>query len=466
MTPALEKLRAALGAPRDAASLAAFRVLLGAVMVVSVARYFAYGWIDAFYVRPIFTFQYWGFGWVRPLPEPYLTAVFAVLLVAAVCVTLGLFYRVATITFFALFSYVALLDVTRYLNHYYLVILLSGILCVLPLHACWSLDALRDRAIRRATLPAWMLYWLRFQVGVVYVFAGLAKVGPDWLVDAQPLGIWLSSRTEAPLLGSLFGLPFVPVLMAWAGCLYDLTIPFWLSREKTRPYAFAVLCAFHLTTHLLFDIGIFPILMTVAATVFFDPSWPRRLADRIRRLVGRAPSAEPDRPAAEARMLPRWGLALLGLYALVQLVVPLRSHLYSGDVLWHEQGMRWSWRVMLHEKNGRVEYRVRRGPTEREVRVSPRRYLTEDQEREFGAQPDLILQLAHHIAERERAAGHPDVEVRVDAWASLNGRRSARLIDPSVDLAKVDDSVLPAQWILPLPHGRPAGSGHRYAELF
>ena len=43
----------------------------------------------------------------------------------------------------------------------------------------------------------------------------------------------------------------------------------------------------------------------------------------------------------------------------------------------------------------------------------------------------------------------------MDAWASLNGRRAARLIDPDVDLAAVEDGVAPADWIRPAPGGPP-----------
>jgi vitamin K-dependent gamma-carboxylase len=38
---------------------------------------------------------------------------------------------------------------------------------------------------------------------------------------------------------------------------------------------------------------------------------------------------------------------------------------------------------------------------------------------------------------------------------SLNGRRLAPLIDPSVDLARVSDGLAKAPWILPAPEGPP-----------
>lgn len=444
------RLLGALNEPTDAASLAALRVLFGVAMLGSIARYFAYGWIERFYVLPRFHFTYWGFGWVEPLPAAWMTAVFVVLAVAALCIAIGLAYRFAAAVFFVLFTYVHLLDVSNYLNHYYLVSLLALLLCVLPLHRACSVDAWLRPSIRRATLPAWMLWLLRTQVGLVYVFAGLAKLHPDWLLHGQPLGIWLHARTDTPVIGPFLDEHAVALAMSWAGFLYDTTIVGWLLWKRSRPFAYLVLCAFHVMTHVFFDIGIFPIVMTVAATVFFDPDWPRWLWAR----VSRRPVATAATDRAPAGRIGGIGLAVLSLWVLVHVAIPLRSHLYGGDVLWHDQGMRWSWRVMVREKNGSVMYRVRLDGG-REVRVAPGEYLNAYQEQEFAAHPDLILQLAHRIASDLRAKGHRRVEVRADAFASLNGRPSARAIDPDVDLARVRDGVMPATWILPGPEGPP-----------
>ena len=449
------KLLSALNEPTDAASLAALRVLFGIVMLGSIVRYFANGWIERFYVQPRFHFTYWGFGWVAPLPQPWLTALFVVLGIAALCIALGLAYRVASITFFVLFTYVHLLDVSNYLNHYYLVSLLALLLAVLPLHRAYSVDAGLRPSVRSATLPAWMLWLVRAQVGLVYFFAGLAKLQPDWLLHGQPLGIWLHARTDTPLIGPFLDEPAAALAMSWAGFLYDTTIVAWLLWRRSRPFAYLVVCAFHFLTNVFFNIGIFPVVMTVAATIFFDPDWPRWLWARVRR---RALAPAMRAPGPERSTIGALGLAALSLWVLVHVAVPLRTHLYGGDVLWHDQGMRWSWRVMVREKNGSVMYRVRLTDEHlgaREVRVTPRKYLNRYQEQEFAGQPDLVLQLAHRIAADYRAQGFSRVEVRADAWASLNGRPSARLIDPDADLASIDDGVMPAAWILPAPEGPP-----------
>jgi hypothetical protein len=457
----LQKLQTRLLEPRDAASLAAFRFLFGLILCVSSVRFVWNGWVERFYVLPTFFFKYWGFEWVEVLPGPWMTAAYVAMAVLSAFVALGFLYRVSAVGLFVVFTYVELIDVTNYLNHYYLVSLLALLMCFLPLHRAYSVDAWLQRGRIQPVVPAWMLYLMRFQIAVVYFYAGIAKLQPDWLIHAQPLGIWLAARTEAPLIGAILTWPAMPHIMSWAGFLNDtLVVPFLLWR-KSRPYAFATVFVFHFGTHLLFVIGVFPMLMVSGAMLFFDADWPRKLIGRARRLVGRASASDTGASASSVSQparVGRWSAgaaAVVVAYCLVQALVPLRTFLYPGDVLWHEQGMRYSWRVMVREKNGSIRYRVRWSGAEREVQVSPSRYLTSHQEREMSGQPDLILQLAQRIAHDFEARGREDVEVRVDAIVSLNGRRAALMIDPNVNLASERDTLAVMRWITPAPPGDP-----------
>jgi len=448
------RLRARAWAPIDPASLVAFRVIFGALGVIAAVRFLAQGWVEDLFATPTFFFRYPGFEWV-PVPSTEgVYALFGVMIAGALGVALGWRHRLSALAYLVAFTWVELIDVTNYLNHYYLVSLLGLIVVALPLGRAGSLDARRDPARAVSSFPAWMLWLVRLQLGVVYTFAAVAKAQPDWLVHAQPLDIWLAARAHTPLLGPLLGEPAVAHVMAWAGFLHDLLVPWLLLGSRTRAVAFVALAVFHLGTHLLFDIGMFPLIMTASVLVFFAPAWPRRLAPRaLARLVPRVP----ERPWTLApRPAVRRALGMVvALWAAWQILMPLRAFVYGGDVLWHEQGMRWSWRVMVREKNGAIGYRVTVDGRARPIIVPPSRYLTAHQEREFSGQPDLILQLAHHIADDFRARGHTGVEVRVDALASLNGRRAARLIDPAVDLARVTPALARATWILPAPEGPP-----------
>ncbi|WP_224240882.1 HTTM domain-containing protein [Hyalangium gracile] len=448
-------------APKDIAALVAFRIVFGLLVAVSATRFLAYGWVDEFFVRPRFHFTYWGFGWVPALPAPWIHVVFGALVVLGLCVAAGFCYRVAIALLFVAFSYVQLVDVTTYLNHYYLVSLLAGLLCFIPAHRAFSIDAWRKPELRQDWLPAWCTYLLRFQVAVVYVFAGLAKLTSDWLIHAQPLQIWLTARTSLPLLGPFLDERWVAYVAAWSGFLFDTTIVLFLLTRRLRPFAYVAVLAFHAGTSALFPIGMFPVIMVTAVWVFFEPSWPRRLGAWLRGRLGR--QARPSSPPAP-RAVPAWGppsrkawlaLGVAVAYGCIQLLMPLRTHLYGGNVLWHEQGLRFSWRVMAREKNGSVTFVVRNPATGREWHVPPSQYLTRLQEREMSVQPDLILQLAHRIARDFEAQGRGPVEVHADARVSLNGRSSEIFLEPEVDLAREPDGLAPKRWIRPSPDSPP-----------
>ncbi|MEM7501858.1 MAG: HTTM domain-containing protein [Pseudomonadota bacterium] len=444
-----------LTAPRDIAALAVFRMLIGALMCIGAVRFMLNGWIERLYVEPTFHFKYWGFAWVQVPTEAGLYALYTGIAIAALLVALGAFYRIAIIAFWCLFTYAELMDVSNYLNHYYFISLLTLIMCFLSPHRAWSVDAWRNPAIRSDTLPAWQTYWLRYQVALLYFFAGWAKFETDWLLHAQPLNIWLPPHGGLPLLGPFLELPWVHYTFSWFAFLFDTTIIGFMLWRRARPYAFAVILVFHYFTHLFFNIGLFPFIMVFSVLVFFDSDWPRRLARRLRLSPMKA-TMKATQSIAQARWRPlSAGFAAAALlFCSVQLVLPLRQWAYPGTVLWHEQGMRFSWRVMLREKSGSLEYRVITGSNET-VLVSPHSYLTEGQYREMAGQPDLILQLAHHIRDEFTEQGLGPVQVYADSQVSLNGRPARAMIDPTVDLARTETGLRRATWITAAPSESP-----------
>ena len=197
--------------PVCGASAAAFRILFGLLGVAAVARFAAKGWINELYIQPAHHFTYSGFWWVQPWPGPGMYIHFALLGLASLCVALGFRYRLSIIAFFVLFTYVELIDKTTYLNHYYWVSLVSLLMIFLPLNRWASLDAWLNPSLRAATVQAWVVWALRAQVGMVYVFGGIAKLNPDWLLRAQPMRIWLYNSSDLFLIGSLLREEWVAV---------------------------------------------------------------------------------------------------------------------------------------------------------------------------------------------------------------------------------------------------------------
>ncbi|MDE2816182.1 MAG: HTTM domain-containing protein [Chloroflexota bacterium] len=442
--------------PVGAASAAAFRIMFGLLGFAAVIRFAAKGWINELYVEPAHHFTYVGFGWVQPWPVWGMYLHFALLALASLGVALGYRYRLSITAFFLLFTYIELIDKTTYLNHYYWVSLVSFLMIFLPLQRRFSLDAWRKLSLRSETIPVWVLWVLCAQVGVVYVFGGLAKLNPDWLFHAQPLRIWLYNSGDVPIIGLLLKEAWVAYAMSWAGAAFDLTIVGWLLWRRSRPIAYAILVVFHVMTWLLFPIGMFPWIMIAATLIFFPPDWPVRLYTLLggRRLALTRYTA----PAAftpEAGNFPvRWRVGAVGLalFALLQVVMPLRHFAYPGNVRWNEEGYRFAWRVMLTEKVGYVRFRVTDAATGEQWLRYPEEFLTALQTERIAYQPDMILATAHIIAQDERRKGR-NVEVQADAFVTFNGRRAAQLIDPTVDLARVNQGILPKAWVLPAPTG-------------
>lgn len=441
--------------PLSIAPLISFRVVFGLAALVMTCRTMALGWIDKFYLQQDFGFKLLGFEWVQPLPPWGMYLLFTVMALSALCIILGAFYRIATLLFLLTFSYSELIDLTHYLNHHYLMALMAALLLFLPANRRYAVDVWRKPPIWSNQVPRVCIDIIRLQLGLVYFFAGVAKVQSDWLMHAQPLQIWLSQQSDLFLIGPLFQQRWLHYGFSWAGCLYDLFIFFFLINQSTRTYAYIAVVVFHLLTALLFNIGLFPWFMILLTTVMFSAAWhQRKQAWLWRTLQHRKDKKTLWEPAVYQypKLLRNPLKGLLLLHLIVQVFLPLRHQLYPGNVLWTEEGFRFSWRVMLIEKRGYSQFYVAdaRKPN-RKIPVQNLRYLTDKQEVMMNQQADFLLQFAHFLAAeyREKYDFESPI-VTVDAFVALNGRLSQRYIRPTVNLAQQQNTIWPKPWILPL----------------
>jgi hypothetical protein len=292
-------------------------------------------------------------------------------------------------------------------------------------------------------VPAVTVWMLRFQLGVVYTFAGIAKLNPDWLLRGEPLHTWLAARTDRPIIGAFLDEPIVAVAASWAGAAFDLTIVAWLLWRRSRPFAYAVLVVFHLATAMFFQIGVFPLVMIALTPIFFDPGWPHR--GPTRRRTGEVPTGEHRSTVLGASL----SVFLIG-FAAMNLALPLRHWLADGNVRWNDDGYELSWRVMLTDRAGFLEFDVVEPATGRRWRVEPDLVLTEWQMAEAATRPALALHTAQLVAEHFAVRGHPDVEVHADSFVAMNGRLRQRMIDPAVDLTTVSRWAPASAYVLPL----------------
>ncbi|NJC25418.1 HTTM domain-containing protein [Neolewinella antarctica] len=442
--------------------------LLGAGDILGNGIY--YHWhLDAFRG---FTFRYYGFEWVQPLPEPLLSLFFVVGFLLGIAVALGWRFRWTAPLFALFFSYLFFLEKAHYLNHAYLFMVLTWLLCLTPAWREFSLDVRRNPADWSPVAPAWSVYLFPALMGVVYFFGGVNKINHDWLIEAMPMHMWLSNRSEMPVLGPLFAQKITAYVMSWGGMLLDLTAGFMLIHKRLRWLALALLFFFHATNHLIFNIGIFPYLSMVLTSLFFAPDWPKRAVDWVadnsrwawartqvrgwrsewRRILASRPAANQSTGARKFwQTEPTYRLPLavvLVLLFVVQLALPLRNHFFSNDVNWTEEGHRYSWRMMLRSKQGYGKYRVTDLRSGEEFRINPADSLNHKQYRKMATHPDMILQYAHHLRDQYAERGR-NVAIYPDFVVRLNGRDRQQFLDPTVDLARIEWTWGEKNWILP-----------------
>ena len=421
-------------------------------MGYSIIRFWLKGWIEELYILPKFHFSYYGFEWAKPIGE-YTYILFLICFISTVFITLGYKYRVSIITFFISFTYIELMDKTTYLNHYYFISILSFLLIFLPLHSTFSIDSfLKKKSFSK--VPTWSIDSIKLLITIVYLYAGIAKINSDWLFEAMPLKIWLTSKYDLPLIGELFLQEnWVHYIMSWGGMLYDLSIPFLLMYQRTRVMAFIFVVFFHLFTLVLFPIGMFPHIMIFSAMIFFSPRFHKKVIQKLKSAIVKLYGSLKNYTSKSIEYYKikneEYVRIVLVFIFLIQLILPFRYNLYPGELFWHEQGYRFSWRVMLIEKIGYTNFKIKDPKNGTSFIVDSSKHLTSFQLKQMSFQPDFILEFAHYLGDIY-STDETKVEVYAESYVALNGRASRRFIDPEINLYKEKESFKNKDWILPL----------------
>ena len=377
---------------------------------------------------------------------------FASLALLSLMIALGLFYRISTILFFLGFSYFFLLERAIYNNHYYLICLLSLMLILAPLHRSWSLDVLRGAVAHTDKLPALWLWIFRLHMGIVYFYGGIAKFDHDWLNGLATRKL-MGEGNRGTILEPLMQYEGVPYIYAWSGMLFDLFIPFLMLWKPTRNVAFISVIIFHLNNNFVFSIGVFPMLALMLTLIYFDAGFPRKIVPKqIKKWVSgqyRKRLLERNQTVSATQIQTRpLILAFLGIYILIQLLVPFRHLTYPGWTTWHEEGHDFAWRMMLRQKTNRMTFNVAHPVTGEQRYADPEDYLNFVQFKHLG-NPTLVLQFVHHLDRlvQNNAGFDPIITARFEV--SLNGREFRELVDPNVDLSEIPAFTPNYLWVKP-----------------
>ncbi len=439
----MKTLQQKLMEPVDNSPLVLFRMLFGFLLSCEVLGKMFSGWVYRLYIHPAHNFSFMGFEWLNPLPGYYMYVYFVIMALLAWMIMLGWKHRFAAAAFFFMWGAVYLMQKSYYNNHDYLYCLMSAAMVFLPASNKFSLDAKWNSDMRSLDCPRWCLWFFIAQIWIVFTFASIAKMHPDWLA-ARPVGIWFDNKTGLFLIGDLLANDFVQNVIAIGGMLFDLCIVPLLLWKRTRVLAFVFYMGFHLSNSYLFDIGTFPYMMIALGVFFFEPETIRSVFFRKR------PKFVDPFPNFSARLaMPKVLAYSLSIYFFIQIALPLRHFAIPGEVTWTEEGHRLSWRMMVRSKVGDIAYRVVDKKTGEMETIDPATIITKGQTRLMAAKPDIIWQFAQ-LLKKEYAEKGKDVSIYVWSSVSLNGHPPRPFVDPTVDLAATDWNYFSAnKWILP-----------------
>jgi len=411
----------------DNSPLIAFRIMFGIILLWQAAKHMIYGWVERLLVQPKFTFSFIWTEWLQPLPGKGMYWYYGAMCVLAVMVIAGFRYRLAMCGFTILWTGAYLMQKTVYNNHHYLLILICFLMFLMPANAYASADSRLKPSIKSLTMPAWCRYAMLLQIAIVYFYAAIAKLYPDWM-DGTFTGILFNPKATA--YTPFFRETWFHIVFAWAGFLFDLLIVPLLLYRKTRTIALIGAVIFHTFNWFSFEIGVFPLFSLTMLVFFYPPDVIRKLFFRRKpRIAGHE-----ETPSVQGKRIIRY---VLIPYFVIQILLPLRHHFIQGDVLYTEEGHRLSWRMMLKTKKGGTDFYVTELATGKKIVFDKSSLLLKGQISSMNGKPDMIWQMAQRIKKVYEKKGI-GVTVHAEAWISVNNGPMHLLIDPNIDLAKAE----------------------------
>lgn len=423
----------------DNSPLIVFRIVFGFLIAAEAFGAIATGWIKRTLIEPKFTFNFIGLDFLQPLPGDWMYVYYAVLGLAGIFVMIGFKYRLNIIIYTVMWTAVYLMQKSSYNNHYYLLVLLLIFMAIVPAHTYKSIDVKLNPGIKKYDMPNWVIIFIIGLLWIVYTYAALAKVYPDWLDGTVPKML-MANKSHFYLVGDFLQQTWVHYSIAYFGILFDLLIVPALLWKKTRNLAFIISIFFHLFNSFIFHIGIFP-YMSLAFTLFFYPK------DFINRTFLKS---KPFYDKAEI-IMPKYHKIITGfiiVFLFVHFLLPLRHWFIKGDVLWTEEAHRMSWRMMLRTKSSSTAFKIINKTTGKSYYVDKSKYLSEKQIRSMMAKPDGIWQFTQRLKKEYEEKGQ-HIEIYVRSRVSVNGGPYRELVDQKVDFAQAKwDYFFHNDWIL------------------
>ncbi|RDD40460.1 Vitamin K-dependent gamma-carboxylase [Trichoplax sp. H2] len=487
----LTQIMALFHQPVDPSSLAITRIFYGLLMMFDITLERGMAIIDVKWGNPdscIFPL----FDFIKPLSSDWMHMLYLSMIIASFCICIGLKYHFMTTWLAICYWYIILLDKTAWNNHTYLLGLFALFFSVTDANRWWSVDGLLDRSKCNTAIPLWQLLLFRFQIFIVYFYAGIKKFHPDWISGHSMRSLathWIFSPFRTLLTIEQIDLHIVH----HCGLAFDLFEGFLLHFNTTRPVGLILGCYFHFTNAWIFQIGIFPYIMLATLPIFCNPDWPKHFVRKLRghrqnylvlnrylflsyrfnnslnlgdttindglenQLIKNYDFTMPYCSSRRKSSLSKRNyitFLFFSLYAVLQLCLPFSHQITKGYIAWDGHGLYgYSWDMMIRTWiTPYTKITVVDNATQQYYDLKPNTFIHNIPTINFrwDSHPDMMKQYAMCIARHAKKFGVKKPAVYFDIWKSLNYRFQQRLVNSNIDLVSAEWSPWKAtSWIMP-----------------
>ena len=365
---------------------------------------------------------YQNFAWaIKLLGEDSVWIFFSKIIFAASLLA-GFFIRESLFLIFVFTTYLFLNHPLDWLNHEYLLCIVYFLLLFTPLE-----KAKKDP---EGFSYSWSLNAIKLMMLIVYFYGGLSKITYDWF-NGYPIYLWLDNSMRLfSYLEPIVDKKTLAILLSYSSFFLDLFAPVFLFIKKTKKIFISFLIVFHLLNGEMFMIGSFPYMAIFLTCLFLIES-----------------KESSDSPSIS--VVDKAKFYVLGLFFLIQIIIPMKRFLYSYDTLWTGESRRFGWRMMSSQHICHITFYARDKKTGEtsEYRLDS---LSLESKSDICNYPNHIIQTARMIKGQAFVQGR-EVSVHARAYASLNGRKAQELVDPNVDLSEQEEKMFGSfSWIYPL----------------
>nr|XP_039273169.1 vitamin K-dependent gamma-carboxylase-like [Styela clava] len=434
--------------PCDPSLLACFRICFGFLMMIDIPQERGMSRADATYDE--IPDKYCTFPLIhgmKPFSQDVMIILYAILFLNAFFIMIGFLYRINIISFTVIYWYFFILDKSTWNNHSYLYGLIALLLSVSNAENFMSVDGFLDRTKLNTDVPQWNYALLRFQVFIVYFYAGLKKTEKDWLTGYSMNRLsreWVFDPFRFFMTNDQIDFWIVHI----GGFLFDISVGFLLYFNKTRVIGLFLCGSFHGMNSRMFSIGMFPYVMFVSSFIFCDEKLFKNIIAKtvvLSHCVSTKASEKNssciyDESISSKRWKPNQIAAALFtvFYISSQSFLPYSHFITKGYNGWTQGLYGYSWDMMIHSFKNQHAKIMYKNLQSGEIGYLKEGVFLSGKRSRWKTQPEMAFQYAVCIREQLKKFELNDTAVYFDVWKSMNGRFQQRIFDHNVDLASYD----------------------------